>query len=172
MINSNEINRDICENCDDAEKILLEAKESDDEDAAYEAKLALIQLYGTGQLMMQGADSMEFAGYPNIEKLKLFVADNINDDVDVRNMVYVLYYDFIYHNFGEMPNNVEEAMEAALKAVKCSDEQSWEDEGKEESKIILFWLYYDGEYEDEESSLCKIVLPALRDRAKAIDLLR
>ena len=172
MINTEKTIHNITENYNDAERVLLEVLCSDDAEAAYEAKLALIQLYGTGQLMIHGTDAVEISGYPNIEKLKLFVADEIYDDVDVRNMVYVLYYDFIYHNFGEIPNNVEDAMEAALTAVKCSDKQTWEDKGKEVAKIILFWLYYDGEYESDNISLCNITMPSLINRDKAIDLLR
>ena len=133
MIKSENIIRNICKNYEDAETLLMEAMKSDDEDA-YDAKLALIQLYGTGQLMIHGTDTVEISGYPDIEKLKAFVADEIYDEVDVRNMLYVLYYDFFYHNFGKMPNNVEEAMETALAAVKCSDEQTLEDEGKEIAK--------------------------------------
>jgi hypothetical protein len=52
MIKSENIICNICENCEDAEKLLLEAVESDDTDVAYEAKLALIQLYGTGHLVI------------------------------------------------------------------------------------------------------------------------
>lgn len=96
MIKSENIIRNVCENYEDAEKLLLEVVESDDEDVAYEAKLALIQLYGTGHLVMEGANTIEIPGYLNIEKLKAFVANIIEDDTDVRNMVYTLYYDLLF----------------------------------------------------------------------------
>ena len=170
MIKSENIIRNICENYEDAETLLLEAMKSDDEDA-YEAKLALIQLYGTGHLVMEDTDTIEIPRYPNIEKLKSFVANEIEDETDVRNMVYSLYYDFIYHNFGEMPNNVDEAIEAALDAVKCTEEDYCEDEGKCSAKIILFSLYYEGEYESD-NSYCNICCPSLKDPRKIMKLLR
>jgi hypothetical protein len=171
MITSKNIISNVCENYEDAEKLLLKAVDSDDEETAYEAKLALIQLYGTGHLVMEGADTIEIHGYPNIEKLKAFVANIIEDDTDVRNMVYMLYHDFIYHNFGEMPNSVDEAIEAALAAVECSEEDDCEDNGKAEAKIILFWLYYNGEYESD-NTYCDICCSSLKDRHKAMELLR
>ena len=54
MINTEKTIHNITENYNDAERVLLEVLRSDDEEAAYEAKLALIQLYGTGQLMIHG----------------------------------------------------------------------------------------------------------------------
>jgi hypothetical protein len=171
MITSENIIRNVCEKYEYAEKLLLEAVDSDDEEVAYEAKFALIQLYGTGHLVMEGADTIEIPGYPNIEKLKAFVANIIEDDTDVRNMVYTLYYDFIYHNFGEMPSSVEKAMETALFAVECSEEDDCEDNGKSVAKIILFWLYYNGEYESD-NTYCDVCCSSLKDRRKAAELLR
>ena len=68
MIESENIIRNICGNYENAETFLLEAMKSDDEDA-YEAKLALIQLYGTGHLVMENADTIEITGYPKIDNL-------------------------------------------------------------------------------------------------------
>ena len=171
MRTSENIIRNVCENYEDAEKLLLETVDSDDEEVAYEAKLALIQLYGTGQLVMDGTDTIEIPGFPDMDKLRTFVANVIEDETDVWNMVYSLYYDFIYHNFGEMPNSVDEAMEAALAAVECSEEDCCEDNGKSKAKIILFWLYYNGEYESD-NTYCDICCSSLKDRHKAMELLR
>ncbi|MBO5715453.1 MAG: hypothetical protein J6S23_03555 [Clostridia bacterium] len=166
MENTN-LAKKIDENRADAEKLLLEVINADEE--AYEAKFALLQIYGTGELVIEGKGAISIPGFPNMEKFKAFISENIEDETDVRNMVYSLYYEFIYHNCNEMPIMAEKVMETALCAVESPEDDEWAENGL--AKAILFCFYYDGVYKSDDS-FCDIVFPVLKNHNKAKELIR
>lgn len=168
MENTN-LAKKIDQNRTDAEKILLELIESEDLDCAYEAKFALLQIYGTGEFVIEGKGAISIPGFPDMEKFNAFVRENIEDETDVRNMVYSLYYEFVYHNCCEIPIMAEKVIETALCAVECPEDDEWAENGL--AKAILFCFYYDGEYKSD-NSFCNIVFPLLKDHSKAKEILR
>lgn len=165
---NNKLAKKIDENRADAEKILLEVINSGDEEA-YEAKFALLQIYGTGELVIKEKGAISIPGFPDMEKFNAFVRENIEDETDVRNMVYSLYYEFVYHNMGERAIMDEKVMETALCAVECPEDDEWAENGL--AKTILFAFYYDGVYKSDDS-FCDINFPSLKDQGKAKELIR
>lgn len=160
----NEINLirylEICESIGkkpDVERILLNCLKSKDEFCASAAIDKLSQIYGTGKLAFYNGEVVDVA-VPNLEKLKTFVAEAVQDEYDIAGIISCLCYD---------PENVDEAsanaLEAALLAITFDD-------AKKVANSILFRLYLFGmaSYTDEE---IQIDVSSLQNQHKAIELM-
>jgi len=162
-----ELSEKVYLNKENAESILLDAVESDDEDYAYNAKYKLIQVYGTGKYTFPGDDPWEIPDFPNLDKLTKFVAGEIRCADDISEMIGALYYEFM-----DIDEAIARAVEAALLAVECNErcDLFFDGDGREEAKIMLFWLYFKGEFGHSDCEM--ITLPSLMDAHKAAELLR
>ena len=114
----------------DIENILLKSYNTDDPDGKWEPRRQLIRLYGTGKYVFNNGEAISVAGFPNHEKLQAFVADTVEDDCDVVDIISAICYD---------KDNIDEAsaevLELAWKAVKA-------DEAVHHANISLFRLYF------------------------------
>jgi hypothetical protein len=98
-----------------------------------------------------------------MKKAKEILSIEIEEDYDVEGMVSDLYYAFD----GELDEKIAKAFENRLLAVECSEEFDYEGAGF--SKIVLFQLYFDGKYVDDQITL---VAPSLMDKQKLAALFR
>ena len=162
-----ELSEKIYLNKENAESILLDAMASDDEDYAYNAKYKLIQVYGTGKYAFPGDDPWDIPGFPDLDKLTAFVPKEIRCADDISDMLTALYHDYF-----DVDETIVRAVEAALLAVECDEtcDLFFDEDGREEAKITLFWLYFKGEFGHSDCEM--IILPSLMDTHKAAELLR
>ena len=137
------------------EKILLNALESEEDRAVDAATHKLLQIYGMGKYAFEYGDVICVPGFPDCEKFKE-IASTIYESELIRS----LYLDFIedsqFERVGELSDDEIVTFEAALLAIDDFQE-------------ILFWLYYNGEYESLE--LGTVEIPQLINMYKAADLL-
>jgi hypothetical protein len=137
------------------EKILLNALESEEDRAVDAAKHKLLQIYGMGKYAFEYGDVICVPEFPDCEKFKE-IASTIYESELIRS----LYLDFIedsqFERVGELSDDEIVTFEAALLAIDDFQE-------------ILFWLYYNGEYESLE--LGTVEIPQLINMYKAADLL-
>ena len=163
-----ELSKKVYAQPNDAENILLDALKSEDEDTAHKAMCKLIQIYGTGRYQLEG-HPVNIPGFPDLEKLKFFVSENIHDESGVDDLIQMLYYEFFHMTIDEV---VVQGLETALLATQC-DETNYldldEDDCKK-AKLILFWLYCQGQYDYYHWN--PIELPSLKDSRKAAEILR
>jgi tetratricopeptide (TPR) repeat protein len=140
----------------DIKRILLNCLKSKNDLCVSEAIVRLIEIYGTGKYVLD--DEVLDVAVPDLEKLKTFVGEVIEDHYDVEDVLDHLCYD---------PENVDEAsanaLEAALLAVTF-------DEVKTLANRILFSLYLFGmaTYTDEK---IQIDVPSLQNRHKALEFM-
>ena len=146
----------------DVERILLNCLKSKDEVRVSEAIVRLIQIYGTGKLVLSNYDEGNYevvdVADPDLEKLKTFVAEAVNDEYDVADILSYLCYD---------PESVDDvsakALEEALLAVSF-------DEAKKKAYNMLFCLYLFGrEFDIYGDSWIEV--PSLENRDKAVSLM-
>jgi hypothetical protein len=157
--------RGYLESCDctdkkpDIEKILLNRLESEKKGCRCNAIEKLVQIYGTGKyLFNDGETAVYIEGFPNIEMLEDFVADNIEHEHDVDEIICAICYD---------PENVDEAsakaLETALVAIESEAAQT-------AANYVLLHLYLAGvvcSFYHE----CWIEIPYLKDMRKAATVL-
>jgi hypothetical protein len=140
----------------DLERVLLNCSKSKDELCVTEAKGRLIEIYGTGKLVLD--DEVLDVAVPDLEKLKTFVGEVIEDDYDVE-----LVLDHLCND----PESVDEvsakALEAALLAVTF-------DEAKTLANKILFSLYLFGMATSTDGEI-QIDVPSLQNRHKALEFM-
>lgn len=154
---------------DQAEIILLETIMSNDAVLASQAKIKLMQVYGIGRCKI-AMTSIDIPEFPNYDKLRSFVAEEIQDENDMQALLEALYYDFKYILFDDLTIR---GLEEALLAVVCDESDylyPYEMEGREQSKKILFWLYLKGQFDYYDWN--PIEIPSLQDNKKAAQLLR
>lgn len=153
---------DSCNRCGktpDIERILLNASGSNDEYYSTNATTRLLQIYGTGKYVydvIEGRGVIDVVGFPNLDKFKELASTTYESP-----LIRALYLDFVeedleFETFEGLSDNEAEALEAALLTI---------DVGRE----ILFWLYFNGEYEAFE--LGEVRIPQLIDQRKAAELL-
>ena len=163
-----ELSKKVYAQPNDAENILLAALKSEDEDIAHQAMCKLIQIYGTGRYQLEG-HPVNIPGFPDLEKLKNFVAKTIHDESGVDDLIQMLYYEFSHMTIDEV---VVQGLETALLATQC-DETNYldldEDDCKK-AKLILFWLYCQGQYDYYHWN--PIEIASLKDSKKAAEILR
>lgn len=142
----------------DIEKILLNCMESEDLDRTYGARRQLLHMYGIGKYVFDDGEEVEVEDYPDLEKLKAFVAENYVDDNDVWDLIASFCYDS-----QEVDEISAKALEAALLSARAEEVCTEADDS-------LFCLYFFGSvfnYYDE--ALYEI--PWLVDTRKAAELL-
>ena len=142
----------------DIEKILLNCLESEDTDRTYGPEKKLMRLYGNGTYTFTDGESVSFEGFPDIEKLKAFVADTVDYEGDVWDIIDAFCYDS-----QEVDEISAKALEAALLSARAEEVCTEADDS-------LFCLYFFGSvfnYYDE--ALYEI--PWLVDTRKAAELL-
>ena len=163
-----ELSKKVYEQPNDAENILLNALISDDEDTAHNAMCKLIQIYGTGRYQIEG-HPIDIPGFPDLEKLKSFVAENIHDESGVDDLIQMLYGEFPHMTIDEV---VAQGLEAALLATQYDETNclDLDEDDCKKSKLILFWLYCQGQHDYYNWN--PIELPSLKDSRKAAEMLR
>jgi hypothetical protein len=149
----------------DIEKVLLERVSSENENIALTAKDQLSRLASTGVFLIENGENgyCDIFDYVKMKKAKEILSIEIEEDYDVEGMVSDLYYAFD----GELDEKIAKAFENRLLAVECSEEFDYEGAGF--SKIVLFQLYFDGKYVDDQITL---VAPSLMDKQKLAALFR
>jgi hypothetical protein len=149
----------------DIEKVLLERASSENENIALTAKDQLSRLDSTGVFLIESGENgyCDIFDYVKMKKAKEILSIEIEEDYDVEGMVSDLYYAFD----GELDEKIAKAFENRLLAVECSEEFDYEGAGF--SKIVLFQLYFDGKYVDDQITL---VAPSLMDKQKLAALFR
>lgn len=149
----------------DIEKVLLERASSENENIALTAKDQLSRLASTGVFLIENGENgyCDIFDYVKMKKAKEILSIEIEEDYDVEEMVSDLYYAFD----GELDEKIAKAFENRLLAVECSE--GFDCEGAGFSKIVLFQLYFDGKYVDDQITL---VAPSLMDKQKLAALFR
>lgn len=149
----------------DIEKVLLQRVSSENENIALTAKDQLSRLASTGVFLIENGENgyCDIFDYVKMKKAKEILSIEIEEDYDVEGMVSDLYYAFD----GELDEKIAKAFENRLLAVECSEEFDYEGAGF--SKIVLFQLYFDGKYADDQITL---VAPSLMDKQKLAALFR
>lgn len=152
------------EHCDsvgkkpDIEKILLTCMESEDIDRTYAPRRNLIRLYGIGKYVFREGESVSFEGFPNVEKLKAFVADTIEDEGDVWDLI-----DAFCHDSQAVDETSAKALETALVAIESEAAQT-------AANDVLLHLYLAGVVFSFYHE-CWIEIPYLKDMRKAATVL-
>ena len=160
--------RGYLESCDctgkkpDIEKILLNRLESEKKSCRRGAIDKLVQIYGTGKYIFYsfngGETAVDIEGFPNTERLGDFVADNIEHESDVNDIILAICYD---------PENVDEASAKALETALVAIEY---EEAQTAANDVLLHLYLAGlvfSFYHE----CWIEIPYLKDMRKAATVL-
>lgn len=157
--------RGYLESCDctdkkpDIEKILLNRLESEKKGCRCDAREKLVQIYGTGKYIFNDCQTaVDVEGFPNIERLGDFVADNIEHESDVNDIILAICYD---------PENVDEAsakaLETALVAIESEAAQIAANDALLHLYLagVVFSFYHE----------CWIEIPCLKDMRKAATVL-
>lgn len=140
------------------EKILLNYFESKEGYHRNEARRQLIQIYGTGKCVLMDREIVSVFGFPNVEKLKAFVAETIDDEEGVWDMINAFSLDS-----SEMDEANAKAMEAALLSVQS-------DEAHKLANTALFDIYFSGSvYSAFDGDWYEI--PFMKDQHKAAEQL-
>ena len=160
--------RGYLESCDctgkkpDIEKILLNRLESEKKGCRRTARDKLIQIYGTGKyieyIFNGGKIEVDVEGFPNMERLGDFVADNIEHESDVNDIILAICYD---------PENVDEASAKALETALVAIEY---EEAQTAANDVLLHLYLAGVVFSFYHE-CWIEIPYLKDMRKAATVL-
>ena len=156
------------ESCDctdkksDIEKILLNRLESERKSCRCNAIEKLVQIYGTGKyieyIFNGGKTEVDVEGFPNMERLGDFVADNIEHEHDVNKIILAICYD---------PENVDEASAKALETALVAIEY---EEAQTAANDVLLHLYLAGVVFSFYHE-CWIEIPYLKDMRKAATVL-
>ena len=142
----------------DIEKILLNCMESEDLDRTYGPRTKLLHMYGTGKYVFDDGEEVEVEDYPDLEKLKAFVAENYVYDNDV----WALIASFCYDS-QEVDEISAKALEAALLSARTEEVCTEADDS-------LFCLYFFGSvFNHYDEALYEI--PWLVDTRKAAEFL-
>ena len=160
--------RGYLESCDctskkpDIEKILLNRLESEKKGCRRNAIDKLVQIYGTGKYIEYsfsvGKIEVDVEGFPNMERLGDFVADNIEHESDVNDIILAICYD---------PENVDEASAKALETALVAIEY---EEAQTAANDVLLHLYLAGVVFSFYHE-CWIEIPYLKDMRKAATVL-
>ena len=160
--------RGYLESCDctgkkpDIEKILLNRLESEKKGCRCTAREKLVQIYGTGKYIEYsfygGKTEVDVEGFPNMERLGDFVADNIEHESDVNDIILAICYD---------PENVDEASAKALETALVAIEY---EEAQTAANDVLLHLYLAGVVFSFYHE-CWIEIPYLKDMRKAATVL-
>ena len=160
--------RGYLESCDctdkkpDIEKILLNRLESEKKGCRRNARDKLVQIYGTGKyieyIFNGGKTEVDVEGFPNMERLGDFVADNIEHESDVNDIILAICYD---------PENVDEASAKALETALVAIEY---EEAQTAANDVLLHLYLAGVVFSFYHE-CWIEIPYLKDMRKAATVL-
>lgn len=153
--------RDYIDSCNqtgkvpDLERILLNASNSEKRCFADDARMKLMQIYGTGKYAFEYGDVIDVLGFPNLDKFKELAAETYESPI-----IRALYLDFVENweceRIGELSDDEIKTIESALLTIDVGQE-------------MLFWLYFNGVYEAFE--LGEIEIPRLKDQHKAAKLL-
>ncbi len=139
----------------DIERILLNASNSEKQCFDGDAMTKLMQIYGTGKYAFEYGDIIDVPGFPDFDKFKELASETYESPI-----LRAMYLDFVENweceRVGELNNEEVKIFEEALLTI---------DVGRQ----ILFWLYYNGEYEGFEVG--SIEVPQLIDLRKAANLL-
>jgi tetratricopeptide (TPR) repeat protein len=153
------------ESCDctdkkpDIEKILLNRLESEKKSCRCSAIDKLVQIYGTGKYIFNDCQTaVDVEGFPNMERLGDFVADNIEHEHDVNEIILDICYD---------PENVDEASAKALETALVAIES---EEAQTAANDVLLHLYLAGVVFSFYHE-CWIEIPYLKDMRKAATVL-
>ena len=153
------------ESCDctgkkpDIEKILLNRLESEKKGCRRDARNKLVQIYGTGKYIFNDCQTaVDVEGFPNMERLGDFVADNIEHESDVNDIILAICYD---------PENVDEASAKALETALVAIEY---EEAQTAANDVLLHLYLAGVVFSFYHE-CWIEIPYLKDMRKAATVL-
>ena len=157
--------RGYLESCDctgkkpDIEKILLYRLESERKSCRRDARNKLVQIYGTGKYIFNDCQTaVDVEGFPNMERLGDFVADNIEHEHDVNEIILDICYD---------PENVDEASARALETALVAIEY---EEAQTAANDVLLHLYLAGVVFSFYHE-CWIEIPYLKDMRKAATVL-
>lgn len=149
----------------DIEKVLLERASSENENIALTAKDQLSRLDSTGVFLIENCENgyCDIFDHIKMKNVKEILSQEIEEDCDVETLLYDLYYACD----GELDEQTAQAFEEKLLAVECGE--GFDYEGAGFSKLILFQLYLDGRYVDDQIIL---VAPSLVDKQKLAALFR
>ena len=153
--------RGYLESCDctdkkpDIEKILLNRLESEKKGCRRDAIDKLVRIYGTGKYIFNDCQTtVDVEGFPNMERLRGFVVDNIEHESDVDDIILAICYD---------PENVDEATAKALETALVFIES---EEAQTAANDVLLHLYLAGVVFSFYHE-CWIEIPCLKDMRKA-----
>jgi hypothetical protein len=112
--------------------------------------------------------AIDILDYVKMKKAKEIFSKEIEDSNDVELILSRAYYMFN----GELDEKIASLLENLLLSVECDEELcSFESEdGVGLSKVVLFWLYYDGRYEIENEGCLEA--PSLLNKQKAAEILK
>ena len=154
----------------DIEKVLLQRASSEDSSIAQSAQEKRAQLVTNGSFMIDDGENgaIDILDYVKMKKAKEIFAKEIEDSNDVELILSRAYSMFN----GELDEKTASLLENLLLSVECDEELcSFESEdGVGLSKVVLFWLYYDGRYEIENEGCLEA--PSLLNKQKAAEILK
>lgn len=153
----------------DLERIFLNAHKFNKNDRVSEYALGkLLQLYGTGKFVCSNGDTATLVGYPDLNKFREIV-----HSADIYDVVWSLCQEFL-----EVAERIDEHLTVdeieLFEAALLSIEGEWKTADglldiNGESRVILFWLYFQGDF--SHGLGWGVRIPELMNKDKAIKLL-